>query len=77
MKCENCNYYSMSEGVDYEHCCFTEWGHADWELAPCDDPDFDDEPYESDYDDYGSNFHCDTYGVCGGTDCPRFYICHS
>lgn len=42
MKCENCCYYSYSEMSDYEHCCFNEWGHGDYEIAPCDDKDFDD-----------------------------------
>lgn len=42
MKCENCCYFGFTEGVEYEHCCFREWGHGDWEVAPCDEPEYDD-----------------------------------
>ena len=28
-------------------------------------------------DDYSSNCHCDTYGVCGGYSCPNYHICHA
>ena len=52
LECKNCCYFSESLEVQYEHCCFREWGHSDWELAPCDDPDFNDEyEEEEDYED--------------------------
>jgi len=38
--------------------------------------DDDDEWYEVD-DDYASNCPCDTYGMCGGTSCPRYFECHT
>lgn len=50
MECENCCYYSASEENEYEHCCFTEWGHDETDIAPCDDPDFEDK--RDDYDDF-------------------------
>lgn len=28
-------------------------------------------------DDYSSNCHCDTYGVCGGYSCKNYHICHA
>lgn len=38
----------------------------------------EDEEYEDvTEDDYSSNCHCDTYGICGGISCPRYYQCHS
>ena len=37
----------------------------------------DDEEEWDDYDDgYASNMHCDTYGVCGGYNCPNYIKCH-
>lgn len=45
-----------------------------------DDGAFIDENYEcgDDYDDgYASNMHCDTYGVCGGYNCPNYIKCHA
>ena len=33
--------------------------------------------YETIEDDYSSNMHCDTYGVCGGTGCPNYFKCHA
>ena len=35
---------------------------------------YEDETIE---DDYSSNMHCDTYGVCGGWSCPQYKACHS
>ena len=58
LKCENCCYYAVSDNRDWhgkEHCCFTEWGHGDWETAPCDEEEYDDveEEYEEvSYEDY-------------------------
>lgn len=37
LECKNCCYYGFTEGVEYEHCCFREWGHDDYEVAPCDE----------------------------------------
>lgn len=28
-------------------------------------------------DDYGSNCPCDTYGMCAGTSCSQYWVCHS
>lgn len=41
------------------------------------DEEEDEEDYP--YDDYGyeSNMPCDTYGMCAGSSCSRFYECHS
>lgn len=33
--------------------------------------------YETIEDDYESNMHCDTYGVCGGWMCPNYKACHA
>ena len=33
--------------------------------------------YETIEDDYASNMHCDTYGVCGGWSCPQYKACHA
>lgn len=35
---------------------------------------YEDETIE---DDYSSNMHCDTYGVCGGMGCPNYFKCHA
>ena len=67
MKCENCTYYDFTEDVEYEHCCFNEWGHADTEVAPCDDPDFDDDYEEP--DDIDSDLGYDPYAGCYTYDC--------
>lgn len=32
--------------------------------------------FEDVEDDYSSNCHCDTYGVCGGYSCPNYANCH-
>lgn len=51
LECKNCCYFDFSEGNPHEHCCFREWGHSDEEVAPCDEPDYDEYPsYEEDYD---------------------------
>lgn len=52
LKCENCCYFACSEGVEYEHCCFHEWGHSYEDIAPCDEPEYD-EPndYCEEFDD--------------------------
>lgn len=44
LKCENCNYYAETEEVKYVHCCFREWGHGDWETAPCDEDEYEEVP---------------------------------
>lgn len=48
MKCENCCYFAASEQNEHEHCCFEEWGHPFYDVAPCDEEDYDDveEEYE-------------------------------
>lgn len=46
LECQNCCYYAASEENPREHCCFTEWGHRDEEIAPCDDDHY----YEDEYD---------------------------
>lgn len=40
LKCEDCCYYAESPEVKYMHCCFREWGHEDYEIAPCDEEDY-------------------------------------
>lgn len=57
MECKNCVYFQATEDKEWngkEHCCFREWGHEDWETAPCDEPEWDNITYdEYDYpDDY-------------------------
>lgn len=32
------------------------------------------EDWDEDYD-YSSNCHCDTYGICGGYNCPNYFSC--
>lgn len=31
--------------------------------------------FEEDYSEASGNMPCDTYGVCAGTACPRFFQC--
>ena len=53
-ECKGCCYFAITDNPDWirkdgtpiEHCCFQEWGHEDWETAPCDEPQYD---YEDDY----------------------------
>lgn len=28
-------------------------------------------------DDFSSNCHCDTYGICGGYSCSNYVVCHN
>lgn len=35
MKCKECCYFNSTTENAHEHCCFTEWGHSDYETAPC------------------------------------------
>ena len=35
LECKNCCYFNSTTENEYEHCCFTEWGHSEWEKAPC------------------------------------------
>lgn len=75
-----CNY-TIIDGISNldiqaslnEEECWMEF-EEDW-----DDPFVDDEfePTEDDWDDgYYSNCHCDTYGVCGGVNCPNYFKCN-
>ena len=52
LKCENCCYYAVSEMNEFEHCCFTEWGNSDCDVAPCDEQDWDDEYEDVSAEDY-------------------------
>ena len=60
LKCKNCCYYAVSEMNEFEHCCFTEWGNSDCDVAPCDEPDWDDEYEDVSAEDYAewSNAGC-------------------
>lgn len=40
-ECKNCCYYAESKEIPYEHCCFIEWGHQEFEIAPCDEEEID------------------------------------
>ena len=56
LKCENCCYFAVTTSDEWggiEHCCFHEWGHGDWETAPC---DYDDEYYGDDGDEYEEDY---------------------
>ena len=76
LKCENCCYYAVTDITEWngkEHCCFSEWGHGDWETAPCDEPEWDDdeigsweeneEYYEEDYEITAADLHDYMYGI--------------
>lgn len=41
------------------------------------DCEVDDNGYLDDYDEYLGNMHCDTYGVCGGYNCPNYFKCNA
>ena len=59
-ECRRCCYFAETDDPFWngrEHCCFHEWGHGDWETAPCDEPVYEDEPYpyeEFDYEEDGN-----------------------
>ena len=48
MECENCVYYQEVEREKYPRCVFRDY-HDDYDVAPCDDRDYDEEEYSSDY----------------------------
>lgn len=51
------------------------WNNTFGTEEPDEDEDFDGEYiYE---DDYETNCHCDTYGVCGGYGCSHYAECHA
>lgn len=64
LECKNCCYFTVTDDPDWtrkdgtpiEHCCFHEWGHGDWETAPCDEPDYDNDDIFG-YDDYPDDYY--------------------
>ena len=53
-ECKKCCYFAVTDDPFWngnEHCCFHEWGHGDWEKAPCDE-DWEREERESYADSY-------------------------
>lgn len=43
-ECKNCCYFAETDNKEWNgkpHCCFHEWGHGDWEKAPCDEDEYD------------------------------------
>lgn len=49
LECKNCCYYSESPEANGFHCCFNEWGHSDYEVAPCDEDYYADEDVYEEY----------------------------
>ncbi len=52
LECNFCGYFAVTENPEWKgrpHCCFREWGHKDYETAPCDEPEYC-EPVSDDYD---------------------------
>lgn len=44
MECCDCLYFNATDNPEWKgrpHCCFLEWGHSDDEIAPCDDPAYE------------------------------------
>lgn len=70
------------EWGDWDWALLEEWAKngisAPIPKSECeDDEDFEDyEDYEDYYHDFYGNYHCDSYGVCGGTSCPNYFECH-
>lgn len=57
-ECKNCCYFNVTDDPEWngkEHCCFHEWGHEDWETAPCDEPEY--EPAYEEYDDFPDDYY--------------------
>lgn len=69
-ECKNCCYYAESEETPYEHCCFIEWGHQEWEIAPCDE-----EEINPDYREYqtGGGNATSLFWTCGGRSAPHVF----
>ena len=66
MTCENCNYFDVTDDKEWQgkpHCCFHEWGHRDDEIAPCDDPDFNDYVPSAENGDYSPSNPWDAPGM--------------
>ena len=43
LECNFCGYFAVTEDPEWKgrpHCCFHEWGHKDYETAPCDEPEY-------------------------------------
>lgn len=63
-ECKRCCYFAVTDNPDWidkngnpiEHCCFREWGHEDWETAPCDYSE-DDFPLYEEYDDFPDDYY--------------------
>lgn len=48
MRCENCCYFAETDAEEWNgkaHCCFREWGHMEDEIAPCDEPQYEEINY--------------------------------